>query len=165
MSFLWIVWCSIKHILVSDKVTQTLPFSKPFTCRQMVCKHWKGQPSECLENTLWGQYIPGNMELVNYHLCLFNQALCAFSQINNVQKCPGRSELVLCTLYREGNCVQGEVKCHSKAMELGIVPSVLRSEPVLCLIQCSLLLHHEFLFGVEVLCLLGILYMYVFFNF
>lgn len=25
---------------------------------QMVYKHWKGQPSERLENTVWSQYIP-----------------------------------------------------------------------------------------------------------
>lgn len=29
----------------------------------MVCEHWKGQPSECLEDTLWGQHIPGNTQL------------------------------------------------------------------------------------------------------
>lgn len=35
-------------------------FFKTFFHRQVVCKHWERQPPERLEDTLRGQYIPGN---------------------------------------------------------------------------------------------------------
>lgn len=52
----------------------------------MVCEHRKGQPAECMENTVWSQHIPG-LDSKSQHVFSFFFAnigrLLLFSDLSN----------------------------------------------------------------------------------
>lgn len=45
---------------ICDNIRGVTPFFSTLSLyREMVCQYRKGQFIECMEDTLWGQYIPG----------------------------------------------------------------------------------------------------------
>ena len=104
----------------------------PSFCRQMVCKHWKGQPSECLENTLWSQYIPGNINLFSYHFCVL-AAWQWFTQARSVRSV----RLIRPLSVLRGRCcdspvVQTRILCVREASVLVTSRGWRGWSPVLC---------------------------------